>query len=383
MKMFYDPAPNGAQSSGTQPLSLSELDNLPDTPPVDTPIQGGDGTPKPPDISQVPPVTDTPPEPVEGLNADGTLQDGYEKDADGKVVKKDTPAEPPSTDDEPADDASAKDFYKQVNQITGEEVAVDFGETDPLSPEGVALRDKAIRQDAVQKFEDYLRTTDPRAYAYMLHREAGGSDEEFFAEKTFVLSDEQTFNTSIDIQTSILKQDLLDKGVPAEIVEATIAKYIKDNVLTEKATGAYTVMKKAQEQQMKEIERVQNEQKQQFQNQVTSITNTISKGINDGNLNFIIPEAKKAAFNEYIKQNLRYDNGKFYVVNELGENLKEILESQYFQFVKGDLSALIKKEAKTQTTQRLRTTVNRANNTNPKGADVGNQNKDYVPLGHL
>ncbi len=359
MKMFYDAAPNGA--SGGTPLSLADLDNLES-------VQSGDGTQKLPDISQV--------------SVEPTTEPTTKPDEPEVTPKPEEPNDVVTDEPSPDEVTQVDDFYKQVSQITGENVEVDFGETDPLSPEGVALRDKAIRQDAVQKFEDYLKTTDPRAYAYMLHREAGGNDDDFFAQKTFVLPNRDEFELSIDAQTDILKRDLLGKGVPLDIVDASIAKYIKDNTLSEKAGAAYDTMWKAQEQQMQQIEQAQMEQRQQLESRIASVTNMISKGITEGALNFIIPESKKVAFNDYIKQNLRYDSGKFYVVNEVKDDVKELLESQYFQFVKGDLSALIKKEAKTQTTQRLRTVVNKANNNSLK-SDAHNISKDYVPLGHL
>jgi hypothetical protein len=374
----YDITAPDEGGGGTLPMSLTELDNLSDTPPA---IQSGDGTPKPPDISQIPPVVDTPPAVVKDVNADGTLQDGYEKDADGKVTK--IPDTPATDDPNPDYELDTEDFFAQVEQITGEPVQVEYGDTDPLSPEGVAIREKAVREDATKKFEDYLKTSDPRAYAYFLHRESGGSDDDFFAERTFVLPDENTFNGSIDLQTNVLKQDLIDKGVPADVADATIAKYIKDNVLTEKATVAYNSKKQAQANQMKALEEAQRDEQAQFQAAVNGITTTIGKNITEGNLNFIIADAKKAQFNEFIKQNLRFDNGKFYVVNEIGENLKEVLESQYFQFVKGDLKALVQKEAKTQTVQRLKATVKKAASTGLKTADTPNPNKGYIPLGEL
>lgn len=387
IRVFYDA---GAGDGGTPTLgpSMADLDNPDYVPPVLGGDGGGGGTPeegvnpdgtlqdgyKRGEDGKV--VKDAAPSQIEGVNADGSLQDGYIKDADGNVVKQDAGRAD-------GDGDSPEDFYKTVEQITGEPVTVDYGDIDPLAPEGVAIREKAIRDDAVTKFEEYMKASDPRAYAYAIHRSNGGSDEDFFETKHYVLPDADTFKTSVDLQTKMVKQDLLDKGVPEEIVEATVAKYVKDNVITDKATAVYNAKKQAEAFQLQELEKEQKAQQQEFQQAVSNVLTIVSKNINEG-LNLIVPDAKKNEFNEFVKNNIRFDNGKFYVVSELGQNnLKEVLESQYFQYVKGDLTALVERKAKTVTTQRLRTKVNQSNAAGVKGANSNDNNPEFVPLGSI
>ena len=318
--------------------------------------------------------------PVEGLNEDGTIQEGYQKNADATITK----LEPPAEDDEapPADDSAA--LYEEVAKITGEPVEVDFGEVDPLSAEGVAMRDKVIREQGALDFEAYLKQTDPRAYAYMLHRDAGGDDESFFAKKTFVLPDEETFKSDIEAQKSIIIQDLIDRGIEPEIADAQVTNYIKNNLLTEKATAAYTAKKDAQVQQLAQIEEERRKDQDQLSQAVNELAGTIAKNINEGSIRFVIPDTKKAAFNTFVRENLRYDAGKFYLTTEINsENAKEVLEGQFFQFSKGDLSAIVARQAKTQTVQRLRSAVQRAGQTKVKDTSGGGSPTEFVPLGSI
>jgi hypothetical protein len=72
-------------------------------------------------------------------------------------------------------------FWAEVDKLKGgEPLEVDFGDVDPLSPEGIVIRDKAVQDDAIGKFEAYLKTTYPKSYALLAHEVAGGKVEEFF-----------------------------------------------------------------------------------------------------------------------------------------------------------------------------------------------------------
>lgn len=318
--------------------------------------------------------------PVEGLNDDGTIQEGYQKNADGTITKVEDGAS--NDDDIPEDDSEA--FFAEVAKITGEEVVVDFGGVDPLTPEGVAIRDKVIRDQAAEAFEAYLKQSDPRAYAYMLHRDAGGDDESFFAQKESVLPDETEFKSDIEAQKAIIKQDLINKGIEPDIADAQVTKYIKDNTLTEKATAAYNARKTAQANQLAEIEKANKAEQDQLNAAINTITTSIAKSINEGAVRFVIPETQKASFNNYVKNNLRYDEGKFYLTREVNpENVKEVLEGQFFEFMKGDLSAIVARQAKTQTTHRLRTTVQKAAATKVKDAGGTGSSDGFVPLGNI
>lgn len=377
-----------AAGDGTGGPSLADLDDPNYKPPIQTGIESGDGGKTPEDIAKAAAEQKAAEEvkkqqaPVEGLNADGSVAEGYEL-KDGKPVKKEETGDGDITDEED-DTTDSAAFFESVEQITGKKIEVEYGETDPLSPEGVAMREGAVRDNAVVEFEAFLRASDPRSYSYLLHRSAGGTDAEFFNQDALILPPEEDFKDSVELQTSILRKDLLDKGVPEDVVDATITKYIKDNKLAEQAGVAYKGIKEAQKKQAEDIERLTQEKQEELNGKVTNVHNILAKSIADNLLSIVVPEAKKVEFNNFVKNNLRYDDGKFYVVAELGnQNIKEVLESQYFQFVKGNLKAIVQKEANTKATQRLRLNANKAKAGDTKTINTDKPTPDFVSLGDL
>ena len=365
----------GAASTGGQAgPSLADLDN-PDfgKPPA--------GDPPPPDLTD--PSKGDPPAgdpsniiPTEGLDAEGNLLEGWEQAADGTIKKID------SIDDNP-DELSPEDFYAEVHAKTNFEVDVDYQGVDPLSSEGVALREVALVSKAEQDYDEYIRTTMPRAYAYMLHTKNGGTDEEFFAVKQIPLADKETFATDVEAQRQFLIRDLIAKDVPEEVAKLTVDQYVKTNTLTEKAMNLYEKKKQEENQVLQAQINKDKALKQDFENSVATLTGVISQGI-EKEMRLVIPNDKKKAFNEFVLDNIQHDGKDFFLAQKL--NPKEItpgfLEALYLQFVKGDVSALIKREAKTQTVQRLGQRLSKDKHTSSSG-NPNDKSNTFVPLGQL
>jgi len=363
------------QNTAEQPLthvnSLADLDRLSEDP--DFKPEGS--TPSEPSTELTDPATQPP------AQEDPKKSDSTEKKDEPKKEEQEDSAEESTQED----DLDVGAFWSTVDQITGETVEVDFGEIDPISPQGVALREQKVREQASQKFEEYLKQKDPRGYAYLLHRDAGRPDEEFFSEKSFVLPDREEFEESVDKQSQLVKTALIHRGVPEELAQATVDKYIKDNLLKDKALGIYDEQRKVEQEQVKRIEAIQMEQQRLYKEEVDRVVGGITETINDG-LKFIVPEAKKVEFNKFIKENLRYDNGRFYIVTELDrsfKNLKKVVESQFFQFMNNDLNSIVEKKSKTVATQRLRAAVKKDTALNSRGTNTESSKTEFVPLGDI
>jgi hypothetical protein len=361
-----------ASSGGALPPSLADLDNE-------------TGTKSLPDLSKVPPAdppADPPPpaEPVEGLNEDGTLQEGYEKAEDGTIKK--TEAAPPA--DPPADDEgqlSPEDFWKQVEAITGNELQVDYGDTDPLSPEGVAMRENVLKDAAVNDFDQYMKTTYPRAYAYFLHVQAGKGDEEFFQEPSNGLVNREEFEQDPDIQAQWILRDLRIKGIPDDLAQATVDKYIKENSLKDKAVKLYTEQEASDLRKLQAIQEQDKREKAQFQSTVDSLSTTVEKTIKS-EMKLLVPETKQVEFKEFIMSKLQHDGQNFFFVQPVGQDLNTVLDSLYLQFTKGDLTAIVEKRAQTKAVQRLGAKVAQDKKTAGSGP-AGNSTPKYIPLGDI
>lgn len=345
---------------------------------------GGELPPSIADLSN--PDTD----PVEGLDAEGNVLDGYEKLEDGTVRKIESTEGNNGGDEgeggeeeEEDDDISPEDFFKEVEAKTNYAVQVDYQGVDPLSPEGVALREVAIVQQAELSYDEHIRRTMPRAYAYMLHVKNGGSDEEFFAVKTTPLADKETFSNDLDAQRSFVVSDLISKGVPDEIAKLTADKYIKDNTLTTKALELYEVKKQEEDKLLQDQIKKDAQRKTQFQQEVQSLTASIQKGI-ENEIKLVVPADKKKEFYNFVIENLEHDGENFYLAQKLDPTKLDagMLEALYLQFVKGDVSALIKREGKKQTLQRLGQRVKTDKATKTSSGDAGKQT-NYIPLSKI
>lgn len=312
---------------------------------------------------------------IEGLKEDGTLEDGYERADDGTIQKI-------GEKTKESEETEEGDFWEAVEAITGRKIEVDYGDIEATSPEGVALRENALVEQAEKDMESFYKSSNPRAYAYYLHTLAGGTDEEFFGTLPPVLPVRSEFEENIDAQSSLLRQDLISKGVPEDIAQATIDKYIKDNVLTEKALKLYDDYHKAEKAEIAKLEKEENDRQKAYQTQVNNLNNTINSVI-EKEMSIIVPATKQAEFIKFVKDQVRHDAGQFFFVQTVEkESLPKVLESLYYQFVKGDLKSMIAKAAKTKTVQHLKLNADK-DNKKSSGAQLNTDTPKYVTFGEI
>jgi hypothetical protein len=355
---------DGSSAGGGQlPPSLSDLDN-----------------PTPPNLGENPPAGDPPPEPIEGVDADGNLLEGYERLEDGTVQK----VEPPAGDDDDDDDLNEVDpaeFWKSVDTLTGKPVAVEYGDVDPLSPEGVAMRESAVREVAVEEFDEYMRVTYPRAYAYFLHTQNGGSDEEFFDTPAQGMVDRAKFESDPDIQAHWITTDLVNRGVPAEVAKATVDSYIKSNSLKEKALEVYQATDASNRARLAEMEETNKKAQQVYTQSVQALNESITKTIKS-DMKLVVPEAKQREFQQFVLDRVQHDGKKFFFVQEVGQDLNTALDALYLQYVKGDLKSLVEKRAQTKAVHRLGQRI-KADATQTRGSASSSGSKGYIPLSQI
>lgn len=370
----------GANSGGDKPVLPPSLQD------VFTP---GDGTPKAPVLDpNTPPADGTgpkqppAPEKVEGVKEDGTLEEGYIKQDDGKVIK--DPNYKPATDpakaegeEENEDDTTAEAFYGTVSKLTGipeDAFKVEYPEgTDPLSPEGVALREQVIMEYGAQQFEAVLQQQDPRAYAYFIHRANGGTDEEFLGNSRggYVLPDIANVESSADTQKAVYLQDLLMKGVDKEEADALVEAAIKGNKLIDKAKAAHKNIDSVQKQQLQRQQDTVKAAEEETNKAIAGMSTAIDKAI-DGEISYTVPANEKAAFKQFVLDNMQYDptTKKFFLMQEVPQSgTKVLLESLLLQFKKGSLDTLVKKQAETKAVHRLRMQADRSKQKTPGSQD--------------
>jgi hypothetical protein len=318
--------------------------------------------------------------PLEGLNQDGTLKEGYSRDAQGNVIKDDS-----GTAGQEDEDETGEKYIGAVEAITGRKYEIEYPEgVHPTSPEGMAHRENVIREHAMLEFEQHLKTNDPRAYAYALHRAAGGTDEDFFGDnKGFQLPDQALMATSADMQAAVYKHELLTKGLDPSAAQILVDAATKDNTLATKADSAWKLLDKAQKDQLQLLQAQQDKANKEYTDSVAEITRSILEGIKS-EMGFVVPEAQQAEFQRFALSHLRYDNGKFYIVQELSkDNRKQSLESLFFQFAKGDLTKIVTKASTTKAVQRLRLKVDAGKKGPGSGGDNDTNVGKNLPLSQI
>lgn len=343
-----------------------EQDNNPAPP---APIKEGTGEPTPQDLlqqQQQQQQSSTPPKKEEDDVAAAARIEALKAKAPETLTdeEKEELKKLEGTEEETPSDTT---IWEDVDALRGEKIEInweshkdkDGNPIDPDTPEGIFIREKYIEQRAVQKFEENLSKTDPRGYAYFLHRQAGGTDEEFFSKKTITLPEYDTFKESVDLQQKVYAEDLRLKNVPEKQIKLLIDQALKDKELLELADAAY---KSRQAEQQKEIDAIAAKLKadnEEYDRKVAGLSKRLSDEITTNtSMNFLIPEAKKAQFSDFVRNRIQYLDGKFFAVQELDDKeFGRVLEGLYLQMVNGDISGLIKRAAQTQNVKKLQKKV--------------------------
>jgi len=270
--------------------------------------------------------------------------------------------------------ADGEGFFDVVSKLRGD----DFDQTleypegvDPTTPEGVHFRDKALEAKAEAKFEAHLKATDPRGYAYLLHRQNGGSDADFLGKGATVLPDLDAMKDSVDLQREVYRQGLVEQGLPEKQVKALIEMAIKDGDLAAEAEAMHTKIKAAEDKALADASKTLEESTKLRKEAIDSFASSLDKEILEGtNLKFVVPDAEKPKFLQAVKDHVHFEDGKFFLVKPLTkENLAEQLQTELFGHLKGDLKKLVERKAKSLVAQRLTLGNNKPN---PKaGADGG------------
>lgn len=374
IRFFYSPDGDGTEGL---PPSLSSLDIKPTDPSDISTLTG-----VPPE-NIIPPNPPAPPADPTAPVVDPVNPPDPNKPA-GEQKPPENTDEGEKTDPEPPQES----FWEVTEKITGRPVPVEYPEgVEPDTPQGAAIREAAVRSQTWDDFDANLRATNPRGYAYMVHLENGGTDEEFFnsGSRNLILPTEEEFNGSVDVQASVYRSYLISQGLDPEDVETVIAKAAKDNKLLDKSKGAYAAIAKAQDEQLREVERIRVQKDQEIHAAVTSLKTRIDKGISNI-ISVVVPETEKAAFQQHIMDKLQYDatSKKFHIVHEVSEeDLKTQLEMLFLDFKKGDLSKIIEKKSGTIAAQRLRVSAEKTKNDVSGGTGIGKTNTKRLTLGEL
>jgi len=340
-------------------LSLADLDNnqQQQQQPANPDIQGGDGVKKPDDLAaaaaaaqqqnQQSPGTD----PTK-TDADDTKGDGTDEGKDDSNVDDDT------------------SIWDEVDTLRGEKLDVtwkdeqgDIPEEERDTPRGILARERALEARAVTQFEQSIMQEDPRGYEYLLHRRAGGTDEEFFARKTITLPDYDRFKESVDLQTSVYTQALKNTGLPDKQIKQLVDAAVKDKEIFDLADAAYKRTQQEEERSIADLNKQLEEDRKTYDRSVKGLQKALVEEVSSANMGVIVPEAKRNEFLQFVYQHVQYDqqSGAFVIAQVIDpKKLPRQLEAMWLQFNGGKLDDLVRRTAQTDNVRRLRKTIDKS-----------------------
>jgi len=275
-----------------------------------------------------------------------------------------------------------KDIYSQVDELSGQPVEVDYGGTDPKSPEGILKREEVIRQQAAAAFDNSIKEEFPIAYQLMLHQKAGGTIDDFFAQGNDEDYNEVTL-TKADVkgQERLYRKALTLKGNTAEAIDALV-QFAKDK--SKLFDFSQSELESLQKQQAVDTETRQKAIKQQEQRE-TNLVNSFYKATDSFLISGIqgvnIPKVEHKAFTQFIQDTTFVKDGKLLQVVELtNENLERELAANYFKFKKANLSAIAQRKADSINANKIKGLVTKYKLTPKSQPD---NNKHFVPMAEI
>lgn len=278
------------------------------------------------------------------------------------------------------EDKPATTVYDQVNELRGVTYDIDYGDVDPASPEGIALREDHIEKQAIDGFENELRTKLPRAYQFFMHLQSGGKEDDFFKPENQDFKSIKLTKDNKGQQERIVRTALQLKGNSPIIIDTLIASLKDGGKLEEVATHELEALQ-AEQSKMEEAKAAKAaELKAKETKDLQSLADNVKALVNKGFDGIVIPEKERKAFLDHFAQQVDYHNGQIYRVQTIDQKeLNKVMKAAYFEFKGGDLKGLVERTAKTQNAVKIRTKIKAQ--VTPKA--TGTQNKNYIPLGNL
>ena len=338
--------------------TLKELMNKPATTTVEVVPPVIEELEKEPELVVVPPVVETPAE--------------VEKKKRGPKPKDTTPVVEQETEQtletvltkppvEETTGDSDLDFWNDVSKLTGEEIEVDFGGVDPISPEGALVYAKAYRDVGIETFEAGLAEKYPIEYQALVMRMEGKDPSVLYKEGSFDYTTLVIKEDDEDTQKSILKQDMKQQGLSDKRIDIMIKSIYDSGDLFTESQDSLKRLKESQEESF-EQERIKIEAEKKLVNQeISSFGGVVDEIVKKGQLgDFVISDKDKAGFHKFLAENIQYVNGKFVAVVPLEKDINKLnkqLQTEYFRYKNGNLKELVVKQAITENASRLRRNI--------------------------
>lgn len=295
------------------------------------------------------------PDPVDDpSNEDGEGDDGEDGEIEGEGGE-----DGEGNEDDIEEAAFAGSVLSDAQTITGVDLNVDFGDTDPDTPEGVAKYLKSHEEYVVSSFEEELKKRAPNAYRALSIELEGGDPSEYFRSSSNVPTNIEIKEDDIATHKLIISEDLKLSGFSEDHIKIIVSSYEDNETTFEAAKNSQKSIDTRQEDARanyeKEVAKSRAEENEVKSAMVTTIVDTINKGIVG---DFRVPQADMEKLSDAVISNVQYVNGKFMLVKEVNsDNLNDLLATEFFSLKGADLSKFVTSKAKSLQVKKLKKTL--------------------------
>ena len=274
----------------------------------------------------------------------------------------------------------AKSIYEQVDELRGEKLEVEYGDIDPVSPQGILLREETIADRATAAAEAEIRAKFPRAYALMLHLSQGGKEEDFFKPQNQDFSKVTISESDKAGQENILRTALGLKGNSPAIIDAVITSIKDKGTLLETAKAELEALQQDQKKRETELANKTRETRAKEMQDMGKFASDLQGAVEKGFDGVVVPVKDRKEFIKFVGERIHYNDGEFRVVSKLDpKELAKALKVAYFEFKGGDIGGLAERTAKTLNARKLKQSINLE--IVPKG--TGSAAPRFTPLSQI
>jgi hypothetical protein len=276
-------------------------------------------------------------------------------------------------------DGPVPSVYDKVNELRERTYDIDYGDIDPLSPEGIVLREEHIEKTAIDEFENALKTKLPRAYQFMLHVQHGGKEEDFFKPENQDFRSIKLDKGQKGQQERLVRTALALKGNSPTIIDTLITSLKDSDKLFEVAEQELQALQQQQVQREQERSQKAAALKAQEEKDLSDLGNAFDTALKKGIDGIVIPEKDRKGFNEFFSQQIDYHNGQIYRVQTLNtKDLNKVLKAMYFEFKGGDLGGLVDRKAASKQAIKIKGAIKPT--VTPKATSNG---KPFLPMSQV
>lgn len=252
-------------------------------------------------------------------------------------------------------------IWDEVAKINGINLDVDFGDVDPESAEGIAIRDQVLVDHTVDNYLEYLKNNFPESYRLLEHESNGGDIKELFNARATDYNKINLKQDDVDLQKQILTDFYKAKGFDDKrIVRMIEADEDSPEGLFAAAKEALVTQQTAQKQKEEQIVLATQQQQKAKAARDQQVRDIVQEITNSGQIgNFQLAPKDKQAFYDFALNNV-FSDGKdgYQVVLPINDKtLVPVLQQLLFTYKNGDLSEFVKREAATANVRKLKRRV--------------------------